>query len=295
MRPPSSPPVVMSSDTVTLPATDAEALKQQLDSLVASTSSASVLMPSDIVALPAADIEVPKQRLNALVATAEAAEKAAAACHRLLAARQLLDKEQAAAADLEQQAAAKKLVPGSTSSLTTETATTSPSYVDTIIANFHIQADTMMEEIHLDTSGPAAAPTAFYSNKTPPAPLSPPLAPSRPPGKNNGSGPGNDNGSNNNRRNDGSGDKNRNTTVASHSATTNDDWGPPPWPTYVNPSPGHIAMYPGPAPTGQQWPQAFMVTTGPYTPPGFVPGQQQLYQQAPPAPPPGWAPWNGAG
>jgi hypothetical protein len=32
----------------------------------------------------------------------------------------------------------------------------------------------MMEEIHLDTSGPAAAPTAFYSNKTLSAPLSPP-------------------------------------------------------------------------------------------------------------------------
>jgi hypothetical protein len=26
--------------------------------------------------------------------------------------------------------------------------------------------DTMMEEIHLDTSDPAAASTAFYSNKT---------------------------------------------------------------------------------------------------------------------------------
>jgi hypothetical protein len=38
-----------------------------------------------------------------------------------------------------------------------------------------------------------------------------------------------------------------------------------------------------------------MATTGPYTLPGFVPGQQQLYQQAPPAPPPGWASWNGVG
>jgi hypothetical protein len=54
-------------------------------------------------------------------------------------------------------------------------------------------------------------------------------------------------------------------------------------------------MYPGPTPTGQQRPQAFMAKTGSYTPPGLVPGQQLLYQQAPPAPPPGWAPWNGAG
>jgi hypothetical protein len=38
-----------------------------------------------------------------------------------------------------------------------------------------------------------------------------------------------------------------------------------------------------------------MATTGPYTLSGFVPGLQQLYQQAPPAPPPGWAPWNGVG
>jgi hypothetical protein len=170
-----------------------------------------------------------------------------------------------------------------------------------------------MEEIHLDTFGPAAAPTAFYSNKTLSAPLSPPLAPPRPPGKNNGSGPSNGNGSNNNqhrnnnRRNGGSGGKNSdnggnrggntssNTTMVSHGATTNDGRGPPPWLTYVNPSQGHIAMYPGPSPTGQQRPQAFMAMTGPYTLPGFVPGQQQLYQQAPPAPPPGWAPWNGAG
>jgi hypothetical protein len=279
-------PPLLQSDIVALSATDAEALKQRLDALVTSTStsSSSVLMPSDIVAVPTANAEVPKQWINALVA-------AAATRRRILAARQLLDKEQAAA---------KKLVPGSTSSSTTETATTSPSYVDTIITNFHFQADTMMEEIHLDTSSPAAAPMAFYSNKTSPAPLPPPLAPPRPPSKNNSGGPGNSNGSNNNwnrnnnRRNDSISGKNNNTTVASHSTTTNDGRGPSPWPTYVNPSPGHIAMYPGPTPTGQQRPQAFVVTTGLYTPPSFVPGQQ-LYQQAPPAPPPGWAPWNGAG
>jgi hypothetical protein len=121
----------MSSDIIALSATDAEGLKQQLDALVAPTSSSLVLMPSSIVALPATDVEVPKQRLDALVAATEAVEQkvVAARCH-VLAARQLLDKEQAAAA--------KKLVPESTSSSTTETATTSPSYIDTIIANFHI-------------------------------------------------------------------------------------------------------------------------------------------------------------
>jgi hypothetical protein len=168
----------MSSDIVALPATDIEALKQRLDALVASTSSPSVLMPSNIVALPAADVEVLKQRLNALVTATEAAEEKVAlpaTRRRVLAAHQLLDKEQGAAVDLERQGAAKKLVPGSTSSSTMETMTTFPSYIDTIIANFHIQADTMMEEIHFDTSGLAAAPTAFYSNKMPPAPLPLPL------------------------------------------------------------------------------------------------------------------------
>jgi hypothetical protein len=113
----------------------------------------------------------------------------------------------------------------------------------------------MIEEIHLDTSGSAAALTAFYSNKKSPAPLSPPLVP---PGKNNGRGPSNGNDSNNNRNrnnnrhNGGSGGKNSNTTVASHRATTNDGRGPPPWSTYVHPSSGYIAMYLGSAPTDQQ-------------------------------------------
>jgi hypothetical protein len=190
----------MLSDIVALSATDADALKQRLDALVTSTTSSSVLMPSDIIALSATDAEVPKQWLDALVTTVEAAEeKATTMRRRILAVRQLLEKEQSTAANLKWQAAAKKLVPGSMPSSTTETATNFPSYVDTIIANFHIQADTMMEEIHLDTSGPAAALTAFYSNKTTPAPLPPPLAPPHPPGKNNGRGPGNGNCSNNNR------------------------------------------------------------------------------------------------
>jgi hypothetical protein len=218
-------------------------------------SSHSVVMPSDIIALSNADAEVLKQWLNALVITIEATEeKAATMCRRILFDHHLHDEEQATAADLERQAATKKLVPRSTSFSTTETATASSSYVDTIIANLHIQADTMIEEIHQDTSSPAAALMAFYSNKMLSAPLSPPLAQPCPPGKNNGSGPGNGNGSNNNRhrnnnrRNGGSGDKNgdnggnrggnasSNTSVVSHGATTNDGWAPQPWPMYVNPS-----------------------------------------------------------
>jgi hypothetical protein len=48
-------------------------------------------------------------------------------------------------------------------------------------------------------------------------------------------------------------------------------------------------MYPGPVPMGQQCPQAFLDALGHYTPPEFMPGQQQkpLYQQATPVPSPG--------
>jgi hypothetical protein len=196
-----------------------------------------------VVPISAADAEVLKQRLNTLVIAVEAAkEKAATMCHRVLAVHQLLDEEQAATADLERRAATKKLIPGSTSFSTTETAIASSSYIDTIVANLHIQADNKMEEIRLDTIGPAAAPTAFYSNKMMSAQLSPPLAPPHPLGKNNCSGPDNGNGSNNNRhrnnkcRDGGSGSKNSdnggnhggNTTVVFHGVTTNDGRGPPP-------------------------------------------------------------------
>jgi hypothetical protein len=99
-------------------------------------------MPLDIGALLAADAEALKQQLDALVAATEVAEeKAAAARRHVLAVCQLLDEEQVIATDLKQQAAAtKKLVPGSASSLTTEPATNSSSYEDTVVANLHIQA-----------------------------------------------------------------------------------------------------------------------------------------------------------
>jgi hypothetical protein len=80
--PSSSPSVIMSSNIITLPVTDTEALKQRLDTLVASTSSSSVLMLSDIVALPATDVEVPKQQLDALVAAIKAAEDRPASVRR---------------------------------------------------------------------------------------------------------------------------------------------------------------------------------------------------------------------
>jgi hypothetical protein len=48
-----------------------------------------------------------------------------------------------------------------------------------------VRDDLLLEEIHLDTSGPTVAPTMFYSNNTPHAPQPLPSAPLRPPDKSN--------------------------------------------------------------------------------------------------------------
>jgi hypothetical protein len=67
-----------------------------------------------------------------------------------------------------------------------------------------------------------------------------------------------------------------------------------PWPTYGHPWQGHMTMYPGPVPAGQQRPHAFVATPGLYASLSLLSGpqpqqQQPLYQQAAPAP--GWNPW----
>jgi uncharacterized membrane protein YgcG len=116
----------------------------------------------------------------------------------------------------------------------------------------------LLEEIHLDTVGPSATPTALYTSTAPPAPKPQPSVPSRPPNSNN------NRNKNNNRRNGGNGGGNGgknsssggghggnsgNTTAASTGSTSNDGRATSPWPTYVNPWQGHIAMYPSPVPT----------------------------------------------
>jgi hypothetical protein len=147
-----------------------------------------------------------------------------------------------------------------------------------------VRDDLLLEEIHMDSTGPSAAPTALYTNVAPPAARPPSSTPSRPPsGGNSGNGGhrnknnnknrnGDHGGGNNGRNNNGSGGRNsssRQTTAP----TASDSRTSTPWPTYGHPWQGHMIVYPGLVPTGQQHPQAFMATPRPYLSPGFLPGQ----------------------
>jgi hypothetical protein len=146
-----------------------------------------------------------------------------------------------------------------------------------------VRDDLLLEKIHLDTAGPSAALMALYTSTAPLAPKSAASAPTCPPNNNNMN-------KNNNRRNGGNGGSNSNktgsssggrggnsgnTTTTSTGSTSTDGRATTPWSTYVNPWQGHIVMYPGPVPLGQQRPQAYMATLGTYTSPRFMPGQPQ--------------------
>jgi hypothetical protein len=168
-----------------------------------------------------------------------------------------------------------------------------------------VRDDLLLEEIHMDSTGPSAAPTALYTNTAPLVARPPSSTPSRlPSGGNNGNGGHRNNNKNRNsghgggyngRNNNGSGSRNSSsarTTVP----TAFDGRTGTPWPTYGHSWQGHITVYPGSVPIGQQCPHAFMATPDPYLSPGFLPDQQQLlYQQAAAAPSPGWNPWVGTG
>jgi hypothetical protein len=154
--------------------------------------------------------------------------------------------------------------------------------------------------------GPPTAPTALCTNTAPPAAKPPSSTPSRPPSggnsgnrnKNNNRNCNSGNGGSNNGKNNNDGGGRGGSSGQTTAPTTSTDRTSTPWPTYGHPWQGHMPVYPGPVPTGQQCPQAFMATPGLYTSPGFLPEQQQqqsLYQQATPASSPGWNPWVGAG
>jgi hypothetical protein len=59
-----------------------------------------------------------------------------------------------------------------------------------------VQNDLLLEEIHMDSTCPSAAPTALYTNAAPPAARPPSSTPSRPPSSGN-----NDNGGHRNKNN----------------------------------------------------------------------------------------------
>jgi hypothetical protein len=167
----------------------------------------------------------------------------------------------------------------------------------------------LLEKIHMDSTGPQAAPTALYTNAMSPAakPLS--STPSHLPNGRNDSTGGNQNKYNNKNSNSGNGGgnngKNSNggrgrggSSGQTTTPTSSDGRINTPWPTYDHPWQRHMTMYPIPVPAGQQRPQAFVATTGFYASPDllFGPQQQQqqpLYQQATPAP--GWNHWLDVG
>jgi hypothetical protein len=137
-----------------------------------------------------------------------------------------------------------------------------------------VRDDLLLEEIHMDSTGPSAATTALYTNVVPLAarPSSSTLS-HLPSGDNSGnSGHRNKNnnkncngshgGGNNSRNNNGSGG--RTSSSGQPTVPTASDGGTgTPWPTYGHPWQGHMTIYPGPVPTGQQRLHAFMATSCP--------------------------------
>jgi hypothetical protein len=160
--------------------------------------------------------------------------------------------------------------------------------------------DLLLEEIHMDSTGHLTAPTVLYTNAASPIAKTPSSTPSHPPNGRNGGAGDNRNKYNNKNCNSGNGGgnngKNSNgdggcggSSDQTTAPTGSDDRTNAPWPTYGHPWQGHLTMYPGPAPAGQQRSHAFVATPGLYTSPSFLSGPQQqqqepLYQQAAPAP-----------
>jgi hypothetical protein len=149
-----------------------------------------------------------------------------------------------------------------------------------LLPNFlKVWDDLLLEEIHMDSTGPPAAPTVLYTNAASPMAKPSSSMPSRPLGggnsdnrnKNRNSSSG---GGNNDKNNNGGGGRNSSSGPTTAPTTSNGKTGAP-WPTYGHPWQGHMTIYPGPVPAGQQRLQAFMATLGLYSSSGFLLGQQQ--------------------
>jgi hypothetical protein len=148
-----------------------------------------------------------------------------------------------------------------------------------------VRDDLLLEELHMDSIRPPAAPTVLYTNIASPAAKPPSSTPSRPPHGGNGGTGGNRSKYHNKNRNSGNdgGHNGKNNTGGggrggSSSQTTaptgSDGWTNAPWPTYGHPWQGHMTIYPGPVPPGQQRPQAFVATPSLYASPGPLSGLQ---------------------
>jgi hypothetical protein len=145
-------------------------------------------------------------------------------------------------------------------------------HVDSIIRRYSpfsnflkVRDDLLLEEIHMDSTGPLSAPTALYTNATSPAVKPLPSTPSRPSHGGNGGTSGNRTKYNNKNRNSGNGgghnDKNSTdgrgcggSSGQTTAPTGSDGRTNAPWPTYGHPWQGHMTMYPGLVPAGQQRP-----------------------------------------
>jgi hypothetical protein len=109
-----------------------------------------------------------------------------------------------------------------------------------------VRDDLLLEELHMDSTRPPAAPTVLYTNIASPAAKSPSSTPSRPPHGSNGGTGGNRSKYHNKNRNSGidGGHNGKNNTGGgghggSSSQTTaptgSDGWTNAPWPTYGHP------------------------------------------------------------
>jgi hypothetical protein len=128
-----------------------------------------------------------------------------------------------------------------------------------------VRDDLLLEEIHMDSTSPSAAPTALYTNAVPPTTRPPSSTPSHPPsGGNSGNGGhrnknynknrnGGHDGGNNGGNSNGSGGRNSSSGQTTAPTASNGRTNTP-WSTYSHPWQGHMTVYPGPVPTGQQHP-----------------------------------------
>jgi hypothetical protein len=106
-----------------------------------------------------------------------------------------------------------------------------------------VQDDLLLEEIHMDSTGPSATPMALYTNAASPAAKPPSSTPSRPPNGGNNGTSGNRNKYNNKNRNSSNGGGKNSNNGGGHGGSSGQTTAPTssngrtnaPWPTYGHP------------------------------------------------------------